>query len=252
MQAPPQFEHHIYRLENRTGTPVPKFGYLRRHKHSIPWIEGDRDFVNWSWPVAIAMLNESVQLMARIKANGSDGWEQAWNSTPAKRWFGTWNKARMKRVDRYLRRALRKMKRNWIIFLRVDRDDFVAEASRGSRSIYLFNRFFRPGDMWSCPDPPPDNVTYTSTLRNAGSIVHEVIHTVGLTIGGDTLIPRRKEKYGKSALQLARDTPRLATRNADNYALFAIDVHINTGYRSKSDRWRKCLKAVILKAESSL
>jgi hypothetical protein len=199
-----------------------------------PWTEEDKEWVEDVFPRAYGMLWDAVNVMDNIYAWGPSGWQSAWNKTPpARRWFGSWNKTRMNRVRRYVKRALRKLRTKQLKFIRLN-DPIGGRASFGSRTIGLGDGFFRVGQGVDCPDPPPDLVSITRDILSAETLVHEVVHTIGLTRGG------KREKYHMDAIDLARDAPNRATRNADNYSGFAAEVHANKIYRFKSDSWRKC------------
>lgn len=224
----------------QTTPPLPKFGQLRRHAFAIPWSEDDKDYVIDAWPVAFRMLSESVRSLNAIRAVPRKRREAAWNASPARKWFGTYRRAHLDIARRYARRAHRKMLRGWVIFFRLDLPD-AGSASRGARAIRLKNSFFRPGELWDCDTAPPSNVSYTSTLRNADTIVHELIHTVGKTLGTPN------ERYGRDALRLPAHK---AIRNAANHAGFAMEVYVDAAFAAKPLRWRTCLRTVYLNANT--
>ena len=137
------------------------------------------------------------------------------NRALTRKWFGARKRRHVRRVYRRFRKMARKIKRRRVRYdLTNDasfclRDNFYGYATRGIKKVYLCDDFFR------FPVQCQRDLAYT----REGALVHEWSHAIART---------RDYGYGTvNALNLARNNPRRARRNAENYHFFYCDAKFN-------------------------
>ena len=212
--------------------PKPDFIKISR-RSSKDWTSKEKEYVEFTaLPAAFDMLEEAIRMISSIRDAGSGKWECAWDSTPAKRWFGNWSKRRMDRVHLYLTKALKKINTHKLNFIRWKNSKNNARTFLGSSRIWLADSFFNCQEQYTCPLPPPITVNITCKIQTGSIIVHELIHTIGLT--------RIIEKYGRKAVRLAGRNPGLATINSENYQGFVAEAYMKKVHISEPKEWKEC------------